>query len=187
MCVGSACLAAGSARCPGHSWPPAVQPGAAAALVPLAHYRACYPHNAPVKVKHRRRINTEEKAQAVRRCWSGDVLECRTNHLAARMIWRKGWVEWLNGCFKKNWCSWGPNPLKYGCPPKNGLKKSFWCKIVSTVYLSFLELKEYIKLNCIKIMILHISETVFTFKTVLMVFSKRNLLNIALHCITYKN
>ena len=28
-----------------------------------------------------------------RRCWFGDVRECRTNHLADRMIWTKIWIN----------------------------------------------------------------------------------------------
>ena len=38
--------------------------------------------------QHRRRIKTEEKAKVVAVGW-GDVLECRTNHLAARMYGTK--------------------------------------------------------------------------------------------------
>ena len=40
-----------------------------------------------MKESHRRRIKTEEKAKVG--CWLGDILQCQTNHLGARMIFKK--------------------------------------------------------------------------------------------------
>ena len=39
--------------------------------------------------EHRRRINTEEKEKVVAGCCLGGLLECRTSHLSARIIWKK--------------------------------------------------------------------------------------------------
>ena len=45
------------------------------------------------------------------RCYLGDILECRTNHLAARMIWTKVfgrksiWVGWWFGMVWTGWSS----------------------------------------------------------------------------------
>ena len=61
---------------------------------------------------HRRSIKTEEKAKVVAVGY-GDVLECRTNHLAAKMIWTKvfGRTSILVGCEILVWCE--PDDLQF--------------------------------------------------------------------------
>ena len=43
--------------------------------------------------KHRRRINTEEKAVIIAAVWETYVFECRTSHLAAKNIKKKFLTE----------------------------------------------------------------------------------------------
>ena len=65
-------------------------------------------------IDYGRRIKAEEKAKVVA-CWLGDVLECRSNHLAARIIWPKVFgrtsilLGWWFGMVWTRWSSIFPS------------------------------------------------------------------------------
>ena len=87
---------------------------------------------------YRRRINTVLKGRqrSSLLVWGGTVLTCRTNHLTARMIWRKLFrkTSILGGCRDLVWC--GVNQpifqsIHFAIILFILFFKSSWCKIAS--------------------------------------------------------